>query len=356
MKIAQICPSYYPSKGGVPTHVKEISQRLSQKGFDVEVLTTRSEVYSRIIEDEMIDGVRVRRFNSFAPSQAYFFSSDLRRYIVKNSQRYDLVHAHCYSAFPALYAAEAKSKNRFVFTPHYHEKTDSFLRNLLHFPYKQIAKKIFDRADRVVCVSHYEKRLIMTRFKIDEAKLVLIPNGIDLKELDGLRKRDSGRNILCVSRLKKYKGIEYLIEAVARLGDNTCLDIVGVGGYEKTLISLARRLGIPDKIRFYHDLPREALLQRYASADLFVLLSKQEAFGISVAEALASGIPCIVANSSALIEWVDNSNCYGISYPISINELARLIDKVIGKKIEKPKLSTWDEATKQLLNLYMETA
>jgi glycosyltransferase involved in cell wall biosynthesis len=92
----------------------------------------------------------------------------------------------------------------------------------------------------------------------------------------------------------------------------------------------------------------------YASADVFVLLSKHEAYGLSVAEALCAGTPCIVANTSALTEWVNGENCFGIDYPIDLDALASLIMKVIGKKVCKPTVLDWDEVTDRLIRLYMD--
>ena len=83
-----------------------------------------------------------------------------------------------------------------------------------------------------------------------------------------------------------------------------------------------------------------------------MLLSKYEVFSIAVAEALASKTPCIVANTSALTEWVDNRNCFGINYPISSSQLAELINKVIGKKIGEVKLWPWEQVVEETLRIY----
>lgn len=61
---------------------------------------------------------------------------------------------------------------------------------------------------------------------------------------------------------------------------------------------------------------------------MFVLLSRNEAFGITVAEALSSGLPCIVSRTSALAEWIDGKSCFGIDYPIDIKELSGLVTQV----------------------------
>lgn len=354
MKIAQVCPRYYPFIGGVETHVKATSQRLMKRGFEVEVLTT--DPYGALQKEEEINGVKVKRFKSWAPSESYFFSRKMKDYLVKNSQVYDIVHAHSYHAFPALYAAQAKGRNKLVFNPHYHGTGHSFFRSLLHIPYKFLGKKIFEKADKIICVSNYEKSLLAKNFKVNEEKISIIPNGLNLEEFKGLRKgkRDYWV-ILYVGRLEKYKGVHYLIKVLTKLDNDMILEIVGKGRYKKVLVKLARKLGVEDRVKFFQDLSGEELLQKYVDADLFVLLSKHEAYGISVAEALASGTPCIVARSSALKEWIDDENCFGIDYPMDLNKLGNLVKNVIGKDVcarKELKLSDWNEITEKLVNLY----
>lgn len=79
MKIAQICPRYSPDIGGVETHVKEISERLVRAGHDVEVITT--DPTGRLSKRETINGVKVIRFRSFAPGNAYYFAPQIYYYL-----------------------------------------------------------------------------------------------------------------------------------------------------------------------------------------------------------------------------------------------------------------------------------
>lgn len=352
MRIVQVCPRYHPYIGGVETHVKEISERLADRGFNVEVLTTDPLGY--LPKEEVIGNIKVKRFRSWAPREAYYFSKELKKYLLINSKYYDIMHAHSYHAFPALYAAQSKSKNKLVFTPHYHGKGHTFFRMLLHIPYKYVAKGIFEKADYVVCVSNYEKSLVVKKFRVNEGKTMVVPNGVSLKEFNCLKKgeKDNSRIILYVGRLEKYKGVDYLIRSLPKLDRSVHLEIVGKGPHKKALLKLTNRLGVTDRVRFHQDLPRENLLQKYAEADLFVSLSRHEAFGISVAEALASGAPCIVANTPALREWVDNENCFGIDYPLSIDRLVGLINKAVGGKVDRVKLLDWDEAVERLIRIY----
>lgn len=356
MKILQVCPRYYPCIGGVEAHVKNISERLAKK-YDVSVFTTDSS--GELPRDETINCVKVRRFKSWAPNESYYFCKDLKKYLMENSNNYDVVHAHSYHAFPALYAAQAKGRSKLIFSPHYHGAGHTFFRNLLHKPYKFLGKKIFEKADKIVCVSNYERSLVMKRFKVGGKKVVVIPNGISLEEFRGLKRQIRNKNcrvILYVGRLEKYKGAHYLIKALPRLDKDIILEIVGKGSYKKSLIELTRKLDVENRVNFYQDLSRRELLQKYTDAGVFVLLSEHEAFGICVAEALASKTPCIVANTSALREWINNENCFAVNYPVEINELVKLIDEVIGREVNHVKLWDWDEVLEKVTEVYKDIA
>jgi glycosyltransferase involved in cell wall biosynthesis len=352
MKIFHICPRYYPEIGGIEEHVRNTCEKLAGK-FEIHVLTT--DLSGTLPNEELINGVKVRRFPSWAPNEAYFFSYSLKKYLASNLQVSGILHAHGYGAFPALYAAQEKKDRKLIFTPHYHGTGHTLLRSLLHIPYKFLGKKIFEKADKIVCVSNYEKGLIMNNFKVDEEKIVVIPNGVNLEEFRGLKRTKKGcKTILCVGRLEKYKGIQYLIEVLPLLESDVVLEIVGKGPYKENLVKLAKKFNMTERVKFFQELPRSELLQKYVDADVFVLLSKHEAYGLSVAEALCAGTPCIVANTSALTEWVDGGNCFGIDYPIDLDVLADLIMKVMGKRVCKTAVLDWNEVADRLAKLYAD--
>lgn len=351
MRICQVCPRFSPDIGGVETHVEEISKKLQEKGLDVDVLTT--DPSGRFKRTDIVNNITVKRFRSFAPGEAYFLSLGLEKYLRQCSASYDIVHAHSYAAFPSLHAARTKSTNKLVFTPHYHQEGHTFVRSLLHVPYRLLGKEIFKKADRIICVSEYEKHLILGRFSIAEERITVIPNGIDTTEIRRYKKRSKkGRAILYVGRLEKYKGVHLLIEVLPTLDDDISLQIVGKGPYKKRLAKLVTQLGLKGRVEFSQDLARDSLLQKYADADVFALLSNHEAFGISVAEALTAGVPCIVANESALKEWIDGRNCFGIDYPVDLKELKDLIGNVIDRKVEAPNLLSWDEVAERIFDVY----
>ena len=356
MKIAQICPRYSPDIGGVETHVKEISERLVKAGHDVEVITT--DPTGKLNKKDTINGVKVIRFRSFAPGNAYYFAPQIYFYLKKHN--YDVLHAHSYHALPALFAALGKRERRLVFTPHYHRSGHTAFRNLLHKPYRILGKMIFSRADSVICVSEYEKGLVESDFRVTE-KTVKIPNGINFSEFENLKrqqKKDGEKILLYVGRLEEYKGVQYIIQSLHELQDFR-LKVVGKGPYEAELHNMAKNLGVADRVEWLKDLSRGELLECYASADVFLMLSSHEAYGITVAEALAAGTPCVVAKGSALEEFVDGENCVGIEIPIIPGEISKTI-KIMEENeyrinfSEKKNLMDWDEVTEKIENILID--
>ena len=359
MKIAQICPRYFPDIGGVETDVKEISERLVSEGHDVEVITT--DPSGKLKTEDIINGVKVTRFKSFAPGNAYYFAPQVYIYLKKH--KYDVIHAHSYHALPAFFAAISERKRKFIFSPYYHRGGHTPFRNLLHKPYKFLGKMIFSRADTVICISEYEKRLVESDFNVAE-KTVKIPNGINLSEFENLKrqKNESNENekkeklLLYVGRLEEYKGVQYIIQSLPELQDFR-LRIVGKGPYEKELHNIAERFGVVEKIEWLKNLSRKELLECYADADIFLMLSSHESYGITVAEALAAGTPCVVAKGSALEEFVDGINCLGIEKPITKE---KIVEKTTdlgymntkNDKIQGRAIVDWDEVTTKIQNMY----
>lgn len=347
MKILQVCPKYYPSVGGIEEHVRNISERLSKEH---QVTVFAGDPLGQLPKEEEINGVLVRRFKTFAPDDAYHISFRMAKELRRVEA--DIVHGHNYHALPLYFASGVKAK-KFLVTPHYHRYGHTPFRDLLIRLYKPFGKKIFDNAERVIAVSKYEKHLLLNDFVIDANRVNIIPNGVDPAEFSKLQEVSRElKTILYVGRLEEYKGAQHIIQTLPLLDKDFHLEIIGRGPYKAKLTSLISKLGLNNRIKFYQDLPRQELLKMYAKAGVFVLLSQREAFSIVVAEALASKTPCIVANTSASIEWVDNENCFGVDYPINNAELAELITKTVGRKVGYVKLLDWDEVVRQIGNLY----
>ncbi len=351
MKVIQVTPRYYPDIGGIETHVREICRRLVRRKLELLVVTT--DPSNNLKKDEIIDGINVTRLNTFAPYDSFYFSPGIYSFVKKN--KCDIIHVHGYHVLSSLFAAMSKTdRNKLIFTPHYHGVGHTFFRNILNKLYKPVGAMIFNKAGRVVCVSKYEMNLIKNDFNIPDNKIVVIPNGIDPVEFEGIKAiAKEQKTLLYIGRLEEYKGIHYIIKALSQLPDYR-LEIIGRGVYKNELRRLADEYSVNNRIDWLENIPRKELLEHYASANLFLMLSSHEAFCITVAEALTVGIPCIVATGSALDEFVDGKMCAGVTLPIGPEELAQKIKSMISKDRTKygRKIMSWDEVVGHLIESY----
>ncbi len=349
MQILQVCHRYHPHVGGVETHVREISERLVKEGHEVIVATT--DPTGKLPVEEMVNGVHVVRKRSIAPNEAFYVVPGMKSYIAKT--HCDIIHAHNYHALPALSAALAKKDRAFVFTPHYHGSGQTLVRNILHIPYRHIGRRTFEKADRIVCVSEFEANMISKRYggRFD-SKTTIIPNGLNLDLLrSGSVVEKSAGSLLYVGRLEKYKGVQKILEALKFLPEHR-LTVIGNGPYKEKLLKHAENLRVDGRVEWLQNLSGESLAEHYRSASLMINLSSFEAYGITVAEALAAGTKCIVATGTALEDFVDCDACIGISRSISAENLAELIRRHESRtqSTYSGRLLGWDDVTEQIIN------
>jgi len=355
MKIAQVCHRYYPNVGGVETHVRKISERLAKK-HEIEIICT--DLSPETEDFKEVDGIEVRRFGSISPKDAYFFSPQIFSYL--KGAEFDVVHAHNYHAFPALFASLVKGKSKFVFTPHYHGTGTTALRSLLHKPYKLLASKIFERAEKVICVSDFEKELIKHNFGVSEDKVTVIPNGVDIEKIKEAKPFDFNDNlILYVGRLEKYKNIHLAIRAMEFLPNSHFYIIGEAGNYRSELENLIYRLNLGKRVKILSNVSDEEKYRWMKTCSLFVNLSSIEASGITAIEALAAEKPAIVNDESGLRELAEKFD--GV-FPVNVKEvsaeeLARIMEKRMRGTV-KVDLGEydWDNIAKKVEDVYLEVS
>ncbi len=168
----------------------------------------------------------------------------------------------------------------------------------------------------------------------------VVPNGVDEEafassnyplatELKNLR--DSSRILLFLGRVHSKKGLDVLIPAIAKAQTQSAVLAI-VGPREPTHYEAIRRvvcqLGIEERVKFLDPLYGEARFAAYSAADLFLLPSKQENFGITVAEAMARGVPVIVSPDVALSDDVAKSHA-GLVIPRDSERWAKAIDELL---------------------------
>jgi glycosyltransferase involved in cell wall biosynthesis len=356
LKIVQVCPRFLPYIGGIETHVHEISKRLAKKN-EVYIYTT--DPSGKLPKEEMMNNIKIMRFKSFAPNEAYYFSPKL--YFALRKVRCDILHMHSSNALTSLltnYAMKNSQFKKLIYTPHYQPIASSKFRGLITKIYDPIQANVFKRADKTICVSDYEVNLIHKKFNIPFEKLINIPNGINVEKFKNLPEynNDNYFHILHVGRLEKYKRVQWVIlalkEILKKYPDKKikCV-IVGKGPYENELKRLTHKLGLQDFVTFKSNLSYDQLIEEYCRCNVFVLPSKYEAFSIVTLEALACKKPVIVTNIGFLTELSKNNGYTIDSKEDLVKYLLMIIENGFEVNFDYSEYS-WDSVTKQILKVY----
>jgi len=354
----KIMHEFYPSVGGNQIQVYEISRRQA-KHHSVIVYTT--DPWHRYPRQEIIEGVHISRFDAYAPFNAYYISLPLFR--AMQNVRGDVLHVHSYAVATSLltFLALRGQKNRFrrvIFTPYFHEVASTPFRTFLHKFYDRIQKVLFFWADRVICLSEHERKLIHTKFKVPKHKLIVIPAGLNPSEFERVSvfEKEYDFEILYAGRIEKFKNIHWMIPALDKLirkfpGKRIHFTVIGNGGYKVELQRLVKKAALENYVTFKDFVLREELIRHYKRADVFVSLSNYESFGITIIEALAAGTPVIISNLPP-IKHVVKGNGFVIS---DLNQLPEKLESIMTNKIKvnfDVTPYTWDTIERQTTKLY----
>lgn len=184
-----------------------------------------------------------------------------------------------------------KLKLPYIITEH-----QGSIANLLLKPYyRKLLVTAYNHASVLISVSASLKQTMEKTPGIRKDALV-IPNGIDLKQMQLRDKRPILSKLVYVGYLIEPKGIQFLLQAMVLCSDNGLdfsLDIIGSGDYLPVLQSLASELGIQDRIRFLGLYTADQVRSSLSNYDLLVLPSLLESFGLVLIEAMASGLPVL---------------------------------------------------------------
>ena len=222
-------------------------------------------------------------------------------------------------------------------------------------------------ADRVVVNSEYMRTNVVTWYGINRDKIVVIPNGVDLRRFSGRDDKlvlDGDPTILYLGDLSRIKGVDVLIQAIAKLRSilpNMKLHLVG-SGYMNDFQLLAKKKGIEGYVVF-HGWAADSMVPRYyKSADICVFPSRYEPFGIVILEAMASGIPIIASNTGGIREIISNGKDGILFKPGDADALSKAIlalyqDLDLRKKISQAALKTvteysWENIAERYVSLY----
>lgn len=345
MRILHLAPRYAPRTGGVETQVQEISERLVERGHSVTVVTADAD--RNLPRKETRNGVRVRRHRALTLDGAFHFAPRVTSTVRRSNS--DIVHVHNVHSLPLLFGILG-AKGPVVATPYYHGASASGLRNYFWYAYRPIVGAALRRVSQVTAVSDWERTRIADDFHVDAD---VIPIGLNR----GLFEKATGREhnqpyLLCVARLEKYKGIQHVIRALPEFEDPEYnLLIAGDGPFHDELERIARKIGVEDRVTFLGTVGHEKLPAIYAGADVYLSLSSFESYGITVAEALASGTPCVVRSGSALEAWADHAACVCTS-SVSPNDVLEATNEARNQTPVAESIPEWSDVVDQFITLY----
>ncbi|QLG48900.2 glycosyltransferase family 4 protein [Natrinema halophilum] len=324
--------------------MKAICERLADRGHDVTVVT--ADAADGIPSRETRNGVEVVRHRGFDPGGAFHIAPGILRTLRRIDG--DIMHGHNYHSLPLFFAAISAQETPFVATPHYHGGSGSSFRDRLLSLYRPVGGWALRNADAVVAVSDWEREQLAADFG---AETTVIPNGI---EVDRFRQSDPKEHprpyLVTVGRLKEYKGVQHVIRALSELPEFDLL-VAGTGPYRDELERIAEREAVRDRVTFLGYVDDDEIPGLYAGAATYVTLSSFEAYGITVAESLAAGTPCVVRERGALANWIHRADCVSVSN-VSPPTVARAVRDVVDRETDPTTLPTWDDAVDALEEQY----
>lgn len=320
MKIAFFCDAYLPTKNGVATSARTTAQELRARGHRVVIFAPR---YVDYLDDDP-DVVRFAAGHWFkardypvafpllsrvAPRTAYRFARE----------RFDLVHVHSPFVLGNLGAHWA----RFHFLPlvwTFHTLYHHYAHYSITPPETSRAyilwriRRMLRKCNRVIAPSHAVERVVLRLWP--SAPTRVVPTGVDIARFSGGHRaeareqwglRDGEVALLYVGRLAPEKNLSFLLKSLAPLlkTHNARLVMVGGGPSLEALKRQTSTLGISSRVIFPGFIEPEKINDFYAMADVFTFASRTETQGLSIAEALCAGLPCVVVNAMGAAEAIE---------------------------------------------------
>jgi len=303
LNITYVIAKFYPEHGGAETNCYELARRMVEKGHSVTVLTA-NDAKNSLPKAETIEGIKIKRSRRLNNQYYLGFYPGLFRSLL--STKADLIHVHGFGFFWQdlflIIAKIFKRKTTFINTPH-----GPFMAHGNYSLFKILLKKIYTTTQRIFLNRLYtyviqvnpEQYKWLKAYGIKKSKIKYLPNGINDYELNPIKtdKALEDHNlkrrfvVAYTGRFEEYKGVQQVIKVLpklAKIKPNIRFVVMGRGGgYLENLRTLAKNLEVAQYVVFIvnpDDKTRDEIL---ASAKIFVMPSRWEAFGISILEAMS---------------------------------------------------------------------
>jgi len=380
------------NSGGLGVACYQLCKALSKKGADIEFVLpyhkadygidfmTVTAAHPQGVEEILKSGIAYDSYKYIFQdghaevhdiySQVHMYEEAVARLV--HERTFDIVHAHDWLTFRAALRAKQSTGCPIVLHVHSIER-DRAGGNAGNPLCREIEGISFMLADRIVAVSQHTKNMIIEDYDVPEDKIEVVHNSIDpemfepldgdntYKYLEAMRGKGY-RVVVAVSRLTVQKGLPNLLHAAKEVimrEPKTLFVIVGSGEQYFELLSLAADLGIAKNVIFTGFQRGKRWRDAYAIADLFVMPSVSEPFGLTALEAIGYGTPSLISRQSGVAEVLRNTLKVNFW---DINEMANKITAVVQNDSLRDVLHqnsyqefarlNWNAAADRLLGIY----
>jgi glycosyltransferase involved in cell wall biosynthesis len=337
VRIVQVTPFFAPHAGGVESHVRGLVREFAREGHEVTVVTSR---YRRDLPaEEEFEGCHILRTRSLGV--AFNTPIDTGTARVLRRLDADVFHLHYPPPLTAYFATRALERRPVPTCLTYH--CDLYLAGLPGRLLGGIYQRVFlprtlRRVDRIVV---HTRSYGVTSAMLRGRELTVIPSvvdldrfrpGIDAASLRGDLRLEGKRVMAFTGRLVPHKGVDVILEALALLPEDVVLLVVGAGPRLPSLVGQARRLGVDGRVRFCPSVADDDLPRYLALADVFVFPSQNrlEGFGLVVGEAMATGLPVVIADMPGVREVIEPGQEGLLVEPLIAADLAAKVATILG--------------------------
>jgi glycogen(starch) synthase len=376
-------------EGGLARHVRKLSEQLVRDGIEVHVVTRGG---GRLAAEEERHGVIVHRLHEpeFPKDDLDAFiawvdgmNEDMRAAGAELAERvdFDLVHSHDWLVADAARRLSRALELPWLVTVHAteHGRHQGWVQRHPQSHIHAVERRMVRGADAVITCSHFMRGHVADVFGIAPRRVTVIPNGIDptdLQPLDDLPRlrarfaRPEEKLVLMVGRLVYEKGFHLALDAMPRLIERlggVRFVVAGTGTADAELRAQAERLGISRYGTFLGWTGDDVLHSLYRIADLCLVPSLYEPFGLVALEAMASGCPTIVADTGGLREVVPAGRRVGLRFRArDSRSLARMAEQLLADDALRDRLVAeasehvlrfdWADVARQTAAVYADLA
>ncbi|HSX19037.1 MAG TPA: glycosyltransferase [Candidatus Saccharimonadales bacterium] len=340
----------YERFGGMTIYIQNLATELVKSNIQVDVYTLwEGQGGNQVIED----GPNLR-YIRIPTDRTHSFHQGITSYVASQNLKYDIVHSNFYIAGIAGIEVAKKLKLPHVYVYHAYgiaklnvlndlgiENTDMSLQKRI-----EAELAIAKRVKNIIATSPVEKATLEKLYKIERNNMTIIPLGVDTKLFNPtstkrarqlLNLQKDHKILLFVGRIDERKGLKTLFKSFKLIQKGTKMHLLIVGGnisYINQLKKLAKKLEIENKISYIGLVDQKELPIYYSAADVCVVPSYYEPFGIVPLEAMACGTPVVASKTGGLKFTIEEDKTGYLAIPGNAEDLAQKLEKALkcGKK------------------------